>query len=166
MKRQRFTAVPPLAVYGSLIALLLILPLLYWLPRTANQQQRLEQILEARQTQLLAHRQAAEKINASQRDFDRRQDAGARHTPDLLALSLIGQSLRADVALISVEIDNAQHLAHLVVVADSLNALLDLTTRLQKLSGGVKLESHSPETAFKGRWKVKAALTMEYLDEK
>ncbi|MCC3704293.1 hypothetical protein [Rouxiella badensis] len=165
MNRQQFTPLPPLAVKACAVMLLLFVPLSILLVQGMGEKQRHQQTLDTHQALLVEHRQAAEKIYASQKAFDRRLPGKTQATPDMLPLSLIGKALREDVALVSVEVDNAQSQARLVVVTDSLNDLLDFTARLQKLAGKVELESHSSETAFKGRWQVKAALRMEYRHE-
>ena len=162
MKQQTFTAQPPLAVKTCFVLLLLAIPLLIVVQQTVSEQQHLQQKIDVDMRQLQAHRQAAEKIRASQKAFARHQPGSAKTPPDLLAFQLIGKALRDNVALISLEIDNSQHRVRIEVVTDSVNTLLDFTARLQQLAGKVELESHSNHKLFDAPWKVRGTLSMEF----
>ncbi|MBF6639618.1 hypothetical protein ITX54_23400 [Rouxiella silvae] len=165
MSTLHFSASPTWAIKASVAAILLFLPLGYFMQQALSEKQQYHQMFDAVQTKLQAHRAAAEKIRLSQKAFHRQLPGAEKSTPDLLPLQLLGKAMRDDVALVSLEIDNSQHQARLTVVADSLNSLLDFTARLQNVTNKVELESHATEAAPKGRWKVKASLSVEFRHE-
>lgn len=165
MTFQRFTSIPPLTVKACLAILLCFIPLLIYLQQGISEKTQRQQKIILDMQALIAHRQAAAKIRASQSSFAHHTSLTVKTPDDMLALQLLGKAINDDVMLISVEIDNSQHRVQLDVVSDSLNHLLDFTARLQQLASRVELENHLAETAFKGKWKVRSRLNMEFAHE-
>lgn len=165
MKTLHFSPTPPWAIKASLGVILLMLPLGFFIKHSVNERWQSQQSFDAVQVKLHAHRLAAEKISQSQREFNRQRPQDTKSIPAMLPLKLIGEALNDDVTLVSVAIDASAQRVQLSVVADSLNNLLDFTTRLQIVSSKVELGSHAVEVFSGGHRKVKASLTMDYAHE-
>ena len=65
MSTLHFSASPPWAIKASLAAILLFLPLGYFMQQALSEKQHYHQVLDVVQTKLQAHRAAAEKIRLS-----------------------------------------------------------------------------------------------------
>jgi General secretion pathway protein L (GspL). len=148
-----------------LVTGLVCLPIAWLLVQeTFYQRQVEEHTLQVRQ-QLDTRKATLKRLQELQQHRLKQAERLKSVPPAVALMDRVASVMQSDVILQAIDIHPAQREVRLNVNASSLDAVLALSERLQKLPARVVLESHRTSGDATPAWPVIASLTVQFLQE-